>query len=205
MSPAVKLQGDSQCTYVGMTNSQEPQCQGKSITCVLDKKYLGELIGENSTVTKTKDEYKEESFQKCDPKIPGGRNVCKNGEVDETKVVMWLKFVKEEQKNWFDSRDHCASIGGSLFSNLNGTMEQLEFLRTNAGGLYWLGVFILGEIEKDSLWETVTGSLIHNDRLVWQINEPKESPSGTTYVAGRNQGLVTRENSTEARFICDML
>ena len=41
-------------------------------------------------------------------------------------IVEWIKFV-HELKTWDDAKSHCETMGGKLFSNVDGTAEQLDF------------------------------------------------------------------------------
>ena len=59
----------------------------------------------------------------------------------DTIVITWLISVKE-QKNWHSARDHCSAIGGQLFSKVDGTVEQLQFLRERMENQpFWMGIY----------------------------------------------------------------
>ena len=61
-----------------------------------------------------------------------------------THVFKSLKVVKE-RKNWTEARTHCEEIGGKLFSDLDGSLAQLNILFELQNNLwFWLGLELTG-------------------------------------------------------------
>ena len=80
----------------------------------------------------------------------------------------WYKFVREN-KTWYEARKYCKDLGGKLFSNLNGTFSQLEFLSNKLGSCGWIG----GEKLGGSHWRTADGKSIPSENIVWAEGEPR--------------------------------
>ena len=46
---------------------------------------------------------------------------------DSERALEWIKFVDQEM-TWEDAKANCETLGGTLFSRVDGTEEQLDFL-----------------------------------------------------------------------------
>ena len=115
---------------------------------------------------------------------------------------MWLKFVKE-LKTWSAARDHCEDIGGKLFSNVNGTSEQLAFLVDKMQRKYhWLGIYL----DNHDNWRDI-GEIIKNGRLVWGPRQPNNINNNDIAVCNAPNGILfdLRGSRKQLWFACDLM
>ena len=73
-----------------------------------------------------------------------------------------------QRSTWYDAQQHCINLGGKLFSRVNGTVEQLVFLRQKMNEqTHWLGIYT----EDHSEWKNTDGEIVPSDLLVWSTGE----------------------------------
>ena len=123
---------------------------------------------------------------------------------DDAEKVTWLKFVRESQ-TWVQARIHCIQLGGKLFDDVNGTVEQLEFLRDKLGNLnFWLG--ISRDPTNRQIWRNMDGEKVDTEKLAWNANEPTDTGGTEDYIACSNwdKGLFDIPGSSVCASICDM-
>ena len=82
--------------------------------------------------------------------------------------------------NWASAEFLCkATLGGSLFSAVDGTMSQLKCFETAvATGNFWLGIYTDDGIS----WKSVDGNPIDYDLLLWVEGEPFNDGGNEKYV-----------------------
>ena len=97
------------------------------------------------------------------------------GETNELKVVSWFKWVKTP-KNFRDAKDYCIQKGGKLFSQVDGTKNQLDFFHQKLGETHWLGIYTTDH----KIWRDIDGEAIGDQRLVW-ANEQPNNKGGKQY------------------------
>ena len=127
------------------------------------------------------------------------------GQNDSEKVIVWLKFVSD-QLNWTDSRKNCISMGGDLFSKVNGTENQLKFLLSKLDNKeHWLGIYT----EDHQIWKSVNGSTIENEKLFWRPGQPNNWNGKQYHVSSSFDypkiGLKDIAGSAKHRSVCDLL
>ena len=98
-----------------------------------------------------------------------------NGEPEA--VVSWLKFVAD-RLSWNDAAANCAEMGGKLFSNVDGSTDQLNFLTSEMDDMsFWLGIYTEDEVH----WKTVDGKIVDSSLILWGSHQPQLS--GEYYAA----------------------
>ena len=131
----------------------------------------------------------------------GGKPDVEPADTTLTKTVSWLVFVKES-KTWDDAKIACQNMKGELFSKVNGTSEQLEFLREKMDNQkFWLGIYT----EDFSVWKSMSGETIPEDKLVWQSGQPNNFGGIEDKIFIKDApALRDIKASDQFWFICDM-
>ena len=93
------------------------------------------------------------------------------GQSGELEVITdWLKFISEKS-SWAQARDNCVSLGGRLFSKLDGTEAQARFLFEKSGREpSWSG-YIKNYEQGVNSFVTVDGDRVPNDVFHWGPGE----------------------------------
>ena len=111
---------------------------------------------------------------------------------------------------WDEARDNCEQMGGKLFSDVDGTPEQLDFLAQRLGyRTQWLGIY---RTEASSTqWITTDGKAVDDELLVWYTGTDIEPDMGnslyvTIYCDDNHQlwNLHDAETHLKFRSVCDM-
>ena len=114
---------------------------------------------------------------------------------------MWLKFGKEP-KTWSAARDHCVDIGGKLFSDVDGTREQLRFLLDKMDDhTHYLGIYREDHVN----WKDIDGKVIDNSRLVWGQGRPTNMYNNYNVALNTQNGIYDYMGSFQYWFVCDMM
>ena len=114
--------------------------------------------------------------------------------VERTKL--WLLFVAAK-KNWNDAKTDCELLGGKLFSDLDGTASQLEFIVSKFGFTpMWLGVH--RENAASEQWIEIDGKAVPDNKLVWGPNEKNPEPD-----LGDQLRVVLWSVNNELRYLHD--
>ena len=94
------------------------------------------------------------------------------------KIVSWLIFIRE-QLPWEAANDHCLSLGGRLFFELDGKLDQINFLISKMDvDTFWLGLFYS---EVEASWMAIDGEVM-DSKILWGAHQP--DGSGGDYFAG---------------------
>ena len=133
----------------------------------------------------------------------------KNGSNETLRVFHWLKIV-HLIKMWDEAKDNCEQMGGKLFSDVDGTPEQLNFLAKRFDyRSQWLGIY---RMEASSTqWITTDGKSLGDELLYLDTGTNVEPDMGNNmYVAiycNNNRQLRYLHDATsnmKYRSICDM-
>ena len=192
------LLDDSLCKYVGMYKSEMPKCKdGQTMISIQDDFYKGHCKVKSKRVDREwtewehtgeriedgLDDYKK--FKVFTRKIKiheahGGKTGNDDRESYE-EVELWLKWVREKL-NWEESIARCATYGGQLYGDLDGTEEQLAWFRGkfNDDTFYWLGIYT----EDHKTWKKLSGGVISGDNLLWEDGQPNNHAGFQFYVGG---------------------
>ena len=120
-----------------------------------------------------------------------------------TKVLERLQIVKD-YKFWEDAKNSCAKKGGILFSNLDGTSEQLELLVKAQGNVsFWLGLTV--NPSNRSVYSRVGGGSIPDANIQWANNQPSKCPD-EDYLMVTSEEKKVADASREDKYysFCDM-
>ena len=129
------------------------------------------------------------------------------GDDKDIRVFEWYRWF-QTQATWDESVTKCSDVGGKLFSAINGTTEQLDFISKKIGFQHcWMGIYT----EDHIVWKDTEGNAIPLDLFIWEGKEPdnrddeqfcivnKYAPKSNAYYLGDQRCKLTR------RFMCDML
>ena len=195
------------CSYVGMKRDYIVQCQQKGVSksvredseydnlCQIDLKRIdGQWINERHEVqVDSADEWKKVLFRDCFQPSHGGKECEGGSRID----LEWMKFVSEEL-NWNSAKQNCINLGGHLFDDVNGTLEQLHFLEEKLGpNEFYLGIYI----DDDGIWRDMKSNRIPAGKLRWNQNEPS---GGENVVLVRSTGLNDVNDWRQRKSVCDL-
>ena len=80
-------------------------------------------------------------------------------------VFKSLKIIKE-RKDWWAARTHCEEIGGKLFSDLDGSLDQLNTLfNLQNMKTFWLG------LERTGIGKIQFCSIIRLSAVMFQVSK----------------------------------
>ena len=218
------LLDDPLCSYHGMLQDHRAECNEGEITkniqydaypgsCQINKKRVDEVFGpwEQMPAIETANEWKKYYTRNQLIQSAHGGIISSEGTV---KNIEWFKRVDSAQMNWTVAEATCEREGGTLFYNLDGTEEQLDFFYDIFGERsYWMGVFAAGEVHEDR-WRTVRGDILSTDKLKWDIDNPKLNRADRSNILlstfnekskPKRVYLTNREPSKTKDFFCDML
>ena len=194
------------CEYRGMKRDYVPNCYERGIlkpitdddnpgNCNINQKRIDALYGPwTRHINQTDTEWKV--FDVREALIQSGDHACVYG--NTCWIQSWFK-IGSDDKNWMDSKLFCEEIGGELFSDVDGTTEQLDFFFEVFGERkYWLGIY---RTDLRS-WRNIKGNEVPNEYLKWDVDYPtnqsnhkyvliyyKNSRSRPEYLKNKNQGL----------------
>ena len=149
------LHDNSTCTYYGMEKSVKPTCilkgffidiqnDNTSGDCPISKKRVDAQRGPwGSPQVLIDDEYEWKTEVRREivlEKAHGGKTTSDAA----TKVDSSLMFIRTEM-TFQKARDHCNSLGGLMFFNVNGSLSQLKFLHARFSGAHWMGIILKAE------------------------------------------------------------
>ena len=156
------------CIYAGMTKQCLPKCEqfGTEISvtndtsdpniCQINQKRADCQILEpwRQTLIDTEAEWKFYSERNVSESFYGGVDNCTSFQIDE-----WFIWV-DQKMSFENAKNHCQSIGGQLFGDINGTDEQFNLLlRKQNYENFWLGI-----TDKDSpdVYMSLSGKNVTN-------------------------------------------
>ena len=143
-------------------------------------------------------EYKEREIE---VDFAHGGNV---GDNISQEIVTWYKWVRKSL-SWTNARDNCKELGGTLFSKINGTTEQLDWfkqvLQTEGEACHWLGIYTQNREE----WKTKEGFVLDDSLLKWKKGQPNDNNGNQDYVANCGGYLEDENDADAAPSICDMI
>ena len=156
----VDIQNDELNPNICEINPKRVDCQGMWVEKVID----------------TASEWKRYSERQVSDSFYGGKSDCETYRVHE-----WFKWINE-LKTFTDAKLHCDNIGGQLFGDINGTIQQYDFLiKKQNYQSFWLGI-------SDKATSDVYLSLNGNDvtrHIIWawpgsNAAEPSRGPNEFT-------------------------
>ena len=189
-----KLITDPSCMYTGMKKDVIPFCQeGKSVIsiqnndnngdCQISLKRVDREWTQWSQTDETIDtgaEYKKMKIFEREITVleAHGGKTGDDTRNRYTETLYWLSFVKQPM-TFSDAKANCEANSGHLFYDVDGTIEQLEWLLEKMDGKnYWLFY------TEDSInWISLDGELL-NSKLLWQPGQPKSAGGQQKYVIG---------------------
>ena len=213
------LEEDANCKYSGMKKESKPICQqdgvfadiqgddGKSEFCLISGKRVDTVWGQWGG--------EETKYDPPDWKLVNRRETVTEAAHeglldlgDSERALDWIKFVDQEM-TWEDAKANCETLGGTLFSRVDGTEEQLEFLLQKMNGKrHWLGIYT----EDHILWKSVKDDIVSSTLLHWKTGQPNNVGNQQKYVSIYPAwqsvpftGLADDENSKVKGSVCDMM
>ena len=213
------LEEDANCNYFGMKKESKPICQqdgvfadihsddGNSEFCLISGKRVDTVWGQWGG--------KETVYEPPDWKLVNRRKTvieaAHGGILDlggSERVLEWIKFVDQEM-TWEDAKTNCEKVNGTLFSRVDGTQKQLDFLLQKMNGKsHWLGIYT----EDYKVWKSVTGDVFGRNPMFWKfwlLNDPENQQKYVANYPASNTvgftGFVVDENSRAKGSVCDML
>ena len=213
------LEEDANCKYFGMKKKSKPICQqdgvfadiqsddGNSTDCLIGGKRVDREWGQwggNEIVDDPPDWKIVNKRETLVDAAHGGIHDL----ADSERALEWIKFVDQEM-TWEDAKANCETLGGTLFSRVDGTEDQLEFLLQKMNGKrHWLGICT----ENHKVWKSVTGDVIDPTLLYWKTGQPNNVEKQQKYVANYPAwgkvlftGLADDQNSRAKGSVCEML
>ena len=148
------LQNSDNCDYIGMKKTSSPICSKSggnlvdiqtedknSSVCPSSAKSVDTVWGPwESSATTVETEFEKKVFisrQKLIESAHGGLHNAMDS--SNTKLISWLKFI-HQPKMFQDAKSYCSDLGGELFSNVDGSKEQLQYLILKAAESVWTGI-----------------------------------------------------------------
>ena len=201
------LENHPACSYVGMKRDYIVQCQQKGVPesvrddsdydnlCQVNLKRIdGQWINDRHEVqVDSADVWKKVLFRDCFQPSHGGKECEGGSQID----LEWMKFVSEEL-NWHSAKQNCINLGGHLFDDVNGTLEQLHFLVDKLGpDEFYLGVYT----DDDVIWRDMKGKPIPGEKLRWTPGEPSANENVALV---RSTGLNNVQAWHEKKSVCDL-
>ena len=174
------LEDSPTCTYHGMAKDEEPFCKDAGVqkdvqdddssgVCEINMKRVDSQWGpwENEVQIDGQDEFKEIQKRQVIVDIAHG-GIQSTDDTERTKY--WLKFVPDSVI-WLKGKSTCESLGGKLFSHLDGTPAQLEFFVDKFGSTsMWMGLY--RESAESFQYITTEGKAVPDDLIYWHQKEP---------------------------------
>ena len=122
------------------------------------------------------------------------------------KLMEYIEYVKDK-KSYFEAVEHCESIGGQLFGDLDGTFEQIEDFAEKLGSTdVWFGVTDWGH---EGIWMNLRGETLSLSNLFSAPN-PDNANNNEHFLffvneTGKGQVLVDSNGYDLGAFACQMI
>ena len=130
--------------------------------------------------TDTAEVWKHEQFRECIFEGAHRGKKCTMGEFVERKTVEWFVWVTTPM-SWYKARDHCASIGGQLFGNINGTDQQYSFLAEKQNHeSFWLGI---SDADVPDVYRNLNGEIV-SEYIRFVPNHQPKRKERDQYICG---------------------
>ena len=203
------LNPNDSCIYFGMKKDAIPLCQ-----------QMGTFVDIKTDTEKCRNSYKRVNTEWgaweivniiIDTELEWKASMAREALVTEahggttegnSKKTSWLKIVKTKMP-FPKARDNCINMGGALFSDLNGTWDQLGFLLERTDGeTHWLGI----ETKDWEVWKTLDGRVVPGELLVWREGRPNNFGGSQFWVANweNKEGLEDLGHRHQVASVCDM-
>ena len=181
-----KLIADHSCKYFGLKKDETPLCkEGKSVVSIQDSSNNGNCQislkrvdrewtqwSQMDEIVDTGAEYKKMKIFEREITVleAHGGKTGDDTRNRYTETVYWLTFVKQLM-NFSEANATCESRNGHLFYDVDGTIEQLNWLNEKMDGkYYWLGIYTEDFIN----WISLDGEVL-NSKLLWKTGQPNNS------------------------------
>ena len=114
------------------------------------------------------------------------------------RSLIWVK----EGLSWQNAKTHCESLGGSMFSNFDGTESQLLFFAEKFNNQhFWLGVYTNDHQD----WLSVDDDdVVDPELLRWRDGEPNNGGGNSNYVSSKDGSLGDDQEHHEVSSVCDI-
>ena len=216
------LQADPYCDYHGMVQNFTPQCKEKddtSLKDIQDDSNPGNCeinqkrVDDRFAAPEVKEVLRKNEYQKYD--FRDHVTVNAHGgiilDVESVEFIFWI-IKSPKGSPWPEAKSFCESIGGKLFSNLDGTKAQLDLVYKMEERSYWLGVYTEKLIQKNK-WKNIDGNAINSEKIYWDSNSgyPKDNDALThlfiqfTNSASRRDYIRNTKPTVNRYALCDML
>ena len=120
-----------------------------------------------------------------------------------SQVLQSYKLVNNELP-WFDAKDCCEDLGGHLFYKVDGSLQQLRFLRQKMGAAFLTGIWTNDHVT----WQGLDDETIPTDKLAWGMGEPNGNVNPyykEQILVASGGGLYDYNVDKKMTFICDMM
>ena len=206
------LESIKSCVYFGMDQNYIPVCQrsGKMMSAnftngngsldacsILAKRVDREWSSWISYSNRTGDDYFEYKTREI---LVDSAHGGSSGSDESWQLLKHLRIVLHGS-DWFSARMQCEQFKGRLFCDLDGTVDQLQFLRELVKHCWlWVGIR-----RTDNGYETVNGIMINDRKIIWAPGQPNEAfgPLGLTDL--ERSSLSVGGYNYRLCFICDMM
>ena len=172
------LKKDEYCYYVGMKKTSFPNCQtrGEPVSIREDNDNAQGACEINlKRVDKQWTNWEPENIDTdSEYKVSRSRTVileAAHGGVSEgvpVEVTIWLRFISQKT-SFVDAKANCERLGGRLFTGLDGTVSQAQFLFEKSGNEpSWSGYFKINNAH----FVDLDGKTVDNDVFNWRPENP---------------------------------
>ena len=210
------LTDDVNCIYFGMQKTETPICiengSPKDIRldstpgkCAINEKRVDVEWGQWSSQIDVNTTTELKLVETRNIMVESAHGGIKYNE--SKRIVYWFRRVYET-KTWSDAIQKCESIGGRLFTDVDGTTHQLDLMIDNIPtGFYWLG------LSKDptnvSVLRDLDGNVVDNNLLIWCPHEPSGFHKETIVAVYAINNILQKylhdyDYDAQLEFICDM-
>ena len=207
------LETGQNCIYVGMRKHASPKCRENGIFADIQEEISSNCKINSKRVDREWGPWETEKIDNIDEwKVSSTRSMLVDAshggvEGDNSNEILsaWLKFNRENLP-WLTAKSSCETFGGVLFSRLNGSVTQLEFLvkkmPQTTTDFIWLG----GYTEDYQTWRSIDGVLFPNGTLKWDRHQPnRNGDQKCLAVTVKNAKLNDIWCDKEYPSVCDML
>ena len=212
------LKKQSFCSYFGMRREQAVICEDMGVSrnvshnsagdrCKLElKKHDVNWSSWEQNVERSNssnndgvwiENYKNTKARVC-LNMPAHGNICKGKDVR----VERFKLVHDTM-NWTDAKTACKNVGGKLFSELEKSVDQYDFINILLGHYlipFWTGI----KLDTNGFWRSLEGRPIPNIFLNWKDGEPNGSPMRERTIVIYGGKSYDVRDSSEHLPLCDM-
>ena len=171
------MQDDPKCKYVAMEKEEVPQCfEGETKIdiqedldnrrCRINNTRVDIIFGPWKTEPTIDTVFEWKKYQTRPVLLEAAHGGKVSG--DLTRIIQWYRFVRI-LKNWNSAQAHCVSLGGKLFSRVDGTTSQLDFFIRKMGNQpHWFGIYT----EDHTTWKDIDGQVIPSSLLRFRTGQP---------------------------------